>query len=1063
MKKLLPISVFLLSALAVSATPVLFSSQSLTGSVNNRSILVQPDRVQNPLVLGTNLVPVFDFSVQPVGGQVITNLLPWGYTITVSGWPRSAHIIVPDSTNTINVATLINTNAFAPLNIYLTGSSGGGLPVTNNGVTWFYDSLGGLRWTNTANGANGLLGYDGHVKFTDQFGNVIKSDTNGLAVNGNYVLTAIPTTYALKSDVTNITAAFMSGLTNLTMPFYLTGQDTDGGATSPGRLKFYEGTIFGQPESFGMRADPNFDLDFITSAAGTIFFYYADTTNLMLHLGPAGAIFNETVTAPNYATSQGAFIASDSSVELFDSIYGGDVFRWLVGGNDFAMFGTNGSYIRILPNPVINGFIITNMVGRIVNANLPVGNAPGTFTNTAPIQAAQVVGVVTNAQFAQKATNAPDGNVSASLNNATNIANSVTTVPAQASAIVLAGGGVTTNLWPTVYHTNGTATYYTNSGTDASRGDSLYLACSNMLAGETISVPSGNFLMHTIGINLANNATYNFNNSYLYIDSTSTNTASPTSIYAYTLFYAPLNTSFGWKIIGTATFDGRKIAGAGSFLSGGGMCCILNQNAPNTLVQNITMQNWTGGGFMTLNGPSVQGQTETVCNSVSALTNNIGFYVSGEYGKFIGCISSFNTNGFKIFGGNNVFEGCSASANVTGVELLYKQNGGHGSWIGGDMNHCGTSLLVDTNFNVGVVAGGFSFIGAHAYVGTMSLGGCGISWIGGDITSTIQATSAGAFSGKNYFDGVCFPNGVTNTLNLSASDRTNIVLTRCFDLTNIYPSDVILATTLTMLGGSISPGVSLPPSISLNALNFALADTNIYSSFAVFPTTATRNDFTSSLGYEFGVNNTITVTNIGRLYVAGNSQNHPAELWDMTGGFLMASNTILNSSASDANGYKYAALTATNLIPGRLYAITINETSGGDTWRDVAAASFSNPIYYYGYAFGASGAPPNNLGSNGLIFDAPVIQYTITSGLTVNGFGSYATNTFTMGSTGFTNKSSLNLQVFEMTGTSVVYTNPASGYGFSFGSPSVLGVTFVLKPNCFIKGTAMAAAGIEAQ
>jgi hypothetical protein len=422
MKKLLPISVFLLSALAVSATPVLFSSQSLTGSVNNRSILVQPDRVQNPLVLGTNLVPVFDFSVQPVGGQVITNLLPWGYTITVSGWPRSAHIIVPDSTNTINVATLINTNAFAPLNIYLTGSSGGGLPVTNNGVTWFYDSLGGLRWTNTANGANGLLGYDGHVKFTDQFGNVIKSDTNGLAVNGNYVLTAIPTTYALKSDVTNITAAFMSGLTNLTMPFYLTGQDTDGGATSPGRLKFYEGTIFGQPESFGMRADPNFDLDFITSAAGTIFFYYADTTNLMLHLGPAGAIFNETVTAPNYATSQGAFIASDSSVELFDSIYGGDVFRWLVGGNDFAMFGTNGSYIRILPNPVINGFIITNMVGRIVNANLPVGNAPGTFTNTAPIQAAQVVGVVTNAQFAKLATNAPDGNVSASLNNATNIA-----------------------------------------------------------------------------------------------------------------------------------------------------------------------------------------------------------------------------------------------------------------------------------------------------------------------------------------------------------------------------------------------------------------------------------------------------------------------------------------------------------------------------------------------------------------------------------------------------------------------------------------------------------------
>lgn len=128
MKKILLVSAFALSALPLFGTPVLFSSYSLTGTANNRTILIQPDRVENPLVLGTNLVPLFDFTIQPVAGQVITNLAPWGYTIKVDGWSRSAHIVVPDDTNTLNAAVLINTNAFAPLTIY-TGEinvSGGG-------------------------------------------------------------------------------------------------------------------------------------------------------------------------------------------------------------------------------------------------------------------------------------------------------------------------------------------------------------------------------------------------------------------------------------------------------------------------------------------------------------------------------------------------------------------------------------------------------------------------------------------------------------------------------------------------------------------------------------------------------------------------------------------------------------------------------------------------------------------------------------------------------------------------------------------------------------------------
>ena len=111
-------------ALSCQATQVLFTMQSLTGQNNNRQILVQPDRPQNPLVIGTNLIPLYDFTLQPVAGQVQTNLEPWGYTIKVDGWPRSAHIVVTNSSDVLNVATLINTNAFAPIILQITQTGG---------------------------------------------------------------------------------------------------------------------------------------------------------------------------------------------------------------------------------------------------------------------------------------------------------------------------------------------------------------------------------------------------------------------------------------------------------------------------------------------------------------------------------------------------------------------------------------------------------------------------------------------------------------------------------------------------------------------------------------------------------------------------------------------------------------------------------------------------------------------------------------------------------------------------------------------------------------------------
>ena len=123
MKRFFPLFVllaFLAVKLSAAQTAVLFSSQNLTGTVNNNTIHLTPDQTpQNPLWYGTNLVPTDPFDIYPVNGTNIQYLTPWGYNVQMDGWPRAIHIIVPASTNLLNAVSLINTNAYNPLNLYL--------------------------------------------------------------------------------------------------------------------------------------------------------------------------------------------------------------------------------------------------------------------------------------------------------------------------------------------------------------------------------------------------------------------------------------------------------------------------------------------------------------------------------------------------------------------------------------------------------------------------------------------------------------------------------------------------------------------------------------------------------------------------------------------------------------------------------------------------------------------------------------------------------------------------------------------------------------------------------
>ena len=100
------------ASLPAHATPVWFPLVGITGSANNRDITIVPDVATNVLVYGSNLVALQTLLIHPVQGNATNNLLPWGYTLRVDGWPRSAHFVVPNQTNVVNVTTLI-TNATA--------------------------------------------------------------------------------------------------------------------------------------------------------------------------------------------------------------------------------------------------------------------------------------------------------------------------------------------------------------------------------------------------------------------------------------------------------------------------------------------------------------------------------------------------------------------------------------------------------------------------------------------------------------------------------------------------------------------------------------------------------------------------------------------------------------------------------------------------------------------------------------------------------------------------------------------------------------------------------------
>jgi len=119
-----------------------------------------------------------------------------------------------------------------------------------------------------------------------------------------------------------------------------------------------------------------------------------------------------------------------------------------------------------------------------------------------------------------------------------------------------------------------------------------------------------------------------------------------------------------------------------------------------------------------------------------------------------------------------------------------------------------------------------------------------------------------------------------------------------------------------------------------------------------------RNNWNGWIGFQFQVGSApITVTELGRWVVSGNSGNHTVQLFNSNGTPVSGASVTVNTAGQTAGQFAYSPLnTPLTLAPNTTYAVMSQEVSGGDQWYDYG----NTQITLNGVASGAYAvwAPP---------------------------------------------------------------------------------------------------------
>lgn len=175
-------------------------------------------------------------------------------------------------------------------------------------------------------------------------------------------------------------------------------------------------------------------------------------------------------------------------------------------------------------------------------------------------------------------------------------------------------------------------------------------------------------------------------------------------------------------------------------------------------------------------------------------------------------------------------------------------------------------------------------------------------------------------AGGTYTIGATDQNGLTSTVNsvtVAAGDQIRFEVSdgsannSTADTTSWMPSIAYTSTS------SPPPGTSFVSSVNLG-------------------TAPLRNDFSGSVGMQITVGSTaISVSQLCRYYVSGNSGTHTLTLATTAGVALGSVSINMGAGTPDANGFKCATLASgIGLAANTSYYVVSSETNGGDQWRD---------------------------------------------------------------------------------------------------------------------------------
>lgn len=330
------------------------------------------------------------------------------------------------------------------------------------------------------------------------------------------------------------------------------------------------------------------------------------------------------------------------------------------------------------------------------------------------------------------------------------------------------------------------------------------------------------------------------------------------------------------------------------------------------------------------------------------------------------------------------------------------------------------------------------------------------------ITASLEATTFTAgFTTQNLLSGLVVPAGsgsiAANPISADGyyDSGTSVQLTATATAANIFSN---WSNDLSGAGNPQSVVLSAPRTVTANFQPAAAPSTSFVTGVAL-NSPPLRNDFGGWIGMKLTVGSSaLTVTALGRVFVAGNSGSHNVKLVRASDGADVPGGSVsVAMSGGTAGQFQYTSLPGPIILPANTaYYLISQESLNGDKWYEHGAvsstsdATVNNSAYFYNGAWfsvdtsNTSYGPPNFLYSRNAVPPPPdpgsqfVTSYNLNNQPLRNDFSGWIGMKLTVGASPLTVNALGRIFVPGNTGTHTVKLVRASdGSDVPGGSASV--------------------------